>query len=111
MDRIKEISQEQLDALNNTTDMFNNMQNALHACIDSTNIIPEHITEVNEQKDKVMESVDTLSSLATDNAASTEETSSMTTELEHAVTESTALVETLSENVHNLTEALKKFHY
>ena len=111
MDRIKEISQEQLDALNNTTDMFNNMQNALHACIDSTNIITEHITEVNEQKDKVMGSVDTLSSLATDNAASTEETSSMTTELEHAVTESTALVETLSENVHNLTEALKKFHY
>lgn len=111
MDRIKEISQEQLDALNNTTDMFNNMQNALHACIDSTNIITEHITEVNEQKDKVMGSVDTLSSLATDNAASTEETSSMTTELEHAVTESTALVETLSENVHNLTEDLKKFHY
>lgn len=111
MDRIKEISHEQLDALNNTTDMFNNMQNALHACIDSTNVITEHISEVNNQKDKVMGSVDTLSSLATDNAASTEETSSMTTELEHAVTESNALVATLSENVHTLTEALQQFHY
>ena len=40
------------------------------------------IRTANEEREKVTQSIEVLTHLATDNAASTEETSSMTTELE-----------------------------
>lgn len=109
MDRINEISEQQLAALNKTDQMFKNLQNSLNSCIDSTDIITEHISVVNEQKDKVMGSVNTLSELATDNASSTQETSSMAVELQNTVQLSTETVEMLSRDVSELMETLKQF--
>ncbi len=109
MNRINDISRQQLEALDNTEHMFANLQNSLNACIDSTNVISDHISHVNVQKEKILGSVNTLSELATSNAASTEETSSMATELENAVSESSNIVETLSADVEKLARALGQF--
>lgn len=109
MNRINDISKQQLEALDNTEHMFTNLQNSLNACIDSTNVISDHISHVNIQKEKILDSVNTLSELATSNAASTEETSSMATELENAVSESSNIVETLSADVEKLARALGQF--
>lgn len=109
MNRINDISRQQLEALDNTEHMFSNLQNSLNACIDSTNVISDHISHVNVQKEKILGSVNTLSELATSNAASTEETSSMATELENAVSESSNIVETLSADVEKLARALGQF--
>lgn len=56
-----------------------------------------------------MGSVNTLSELATSNAASTEETSSMATELENAVSVSSNIVEDLSADVAKLARAMGQF--
>lgn len=109
MNRINDISKQQLEALDNTEHMFTNLQNSLNACIDSTNVISDHISHVNIQKEKILDNVNTLSELATSNAASTEETSSMATELENAVSESSNIVETLSADVEKLARALGQF--
>ncbi|MDE6875114.1 MAG: methyl-accepting chemotaxis protein [Lachnospiraceae bacterium] len=111
MNRINDVSKQQLEALDDTEHMFMNLQKSLNSCIDSTNVITEHIAHVNEQKDMIMESVNTLSELATSNAASTEETSSMATELETAVSESNHIVEDLSADVEKLARALGQFQF
>lgn len=111
MNRINDVSKQQLEALDNTEHMFMNLQKSLNSCIDSTNVITEHISHVNEQKEMIMNSVNTLSELATSNAASTEETSSMATELETAVSESNHIVEDLSADVEKLARALGQFQF
>ena len=111
MNRINDVSKQQLEALDNTEHMFMNLQKSLNSCIDSTNVITEHIAHVNEQKDMIMDSVNTLSELATSNAASTEETSSMATELETAVSESNHIVADLSADVEKLARALGQFQF
>ena len=99
MNRIHEISNQQLTVLHNTNEMFQSLQRSLKSCIDSTDVITAHISVVNDQKDKILSSVGTLNELATDNAASTEETFSMATELEQAVSESRDIVQKLSTDV------------
>jgi len=111
MNRINEISGQQLKALNNTTQMFKSLQQSLNSCIDSTDVITEHISMVNGQKDKVMGNVNTLSELATDNAASTQETSSMAAELEATVGGSKAIVEKLTSDVKMLMDTLGQFRF
>lgn len=111
MNRINEISKQQLEVLNNTNEMFHSLQQSLNCCMDSTDVITEHIAMVNTQKDMVLGSVGTLSELATDNAASTEETSSMATELQGAVSESKDIVEKLSEDVKMVMDSLEQFHF
>ena len=110
MNRIHEISNQQLTVLHNTNEMFQSLQRSLKSCIDSTDVITAHISVVNDQKDKILSSVGTLNELATDNAASTEETFSMATELEQAVSESRDIVQKLSTDVQTVMDTLDQFH-
>ena len=90
--------------------MFQSLLRSLKSCIDSTDVITAHISVVNDQKDKILSSVGTLNELATDNAASTEETFSMATELEQAVSESRDIVQKLSTDVQTVMDTLDQFH-
>ena len=110
MNRIHEISNQQLTVLHNPNEMFQSLQRSLKSCIDSTDVITAHISVVNDQKDKILSSVGTLNELATDNAASTEETFSMATELEQAVSESRDIVQKLSTDVQTVMDTLDQFH-
>ena len=64
---------------------------------------------INAQRDKVTEDIETLNRLATDNAASTEETSAMSAELDGVVKHSSGIVQTLLNDVQILVDNTKQF--
>lgn len=109
MKRMKEVSEDQVNVLTNTNSMFGDLQQALKNCVQSLNLITNHITEMDAQKNVITENVDSLGRLATDNAASTEETSSMSTELDHLVGRSGELLSELSGDVDELRANISKF--
>lgn len=109
MKRMKEVSEDQINVLTNTNSMFGDLQQALKNCVQSLNLITNHITEMDAQKNVITENVDSLGRLATDNAASTEETSSMSTELDHLVGRSGELLSELSGDVDELRANISKF--
>lgn len=111
MKRMKEVSEDQVNVLTDTSNMFGELQQALKNCVQSLSLITNHITEMDEQKNVITENVDSLGRLATDNAASTEETSSMSTELDHLVGRSGELLTELSGDVDELRANISKFHF
>ena len=110
MKQVTDVSDQQVQVLTQTHDMFDQLEQALNACMNSLQIITSRITTVNEQRDLVMENVNSLGELATDNAASTEETSSMAVELESAVNKSNDVVHKLSANMESLLNSVRRFH-
>ena len=111
MKRMKEVSEDQVNVLTNTNSMFGDLQQALKNCVQSLNLITNHITDMDAQKNVITENVDSLGRLATDNAASTEETSSMSTELDHLVGRSGELLSELSGDVDELRANISKFQF
>lgn len=111
MKRMKEVSEDQVNVLTDTSNMFGELQQALKNCVQSLGLITNHITEMDAQKNVITENVDSLGRLATDNAASTEETSSMSTELDHLVGRSGELLTELSGDVDELRNNISKFHF
>lgn len=109
MNRVSEASDNQVEVLHNTQRMFNDLKKALDSCIESVGVITGKINNVNDQRQKVTEGIDTLNQLATDNASSTQETSAMTTELGEAVDRAAELVTALSDDVTQLTDAVRHF--
>ena len=95
MVQMNDASKQQVEALNHTSEMFLDMQKALEACTNSIRVVTDMIRTANEEREKVTQSIEVLTHLATDNAASTEETSSMTTELEGTVERSSGMIEKL----------------
>ena len=104
-------SETQVNALESTQTMFQELMEALHACMASIESISGKIQNMNAQREMITESITTLNQLATDNASSTEETSAMATELESVVSRSSQLVETLSQNIEALSENMKQFQF
>ena len=103
------VSERQVSVLSETRDMFEQLKQSLNACVDSLQVITRHIGVVNQQRDLVMRNVTSLGELATDNAASTQETSSMATELEGAVSKSSLVVHELSSSMNQLLDQVRKF--
>ncbi len=99
----------QMDALKNTSQMFKQLEENLNACVNSMNSIAETMELVNDQKNRVTESINELNHLATDNAASTEETSSMAEQLEVVVGKSDEVVKLLTKDIDMLSVSMKQF--
>ena len=109
MEKMNQAAGVQVDALESTREMFHGLAQALNSCVSSVHTITEKIASVNEQRERIMENIDTLNHLATDNAASTEETSAMATELEGIVEKSSGIVQSLSDDVEILSDNIKQF--
>lgn len=109
MQQVTEVSERQVSVLSETRDMFEQLKQTLNACVDSLQVITRHIGVVNQQRDLIMRNVTSLGELATDNAASTQETSSMATELEGAVSKSSLVVHELSSSMNQLLDQVRKF--
>ena len=103
MVQMNDASKQQVEALNHTSEMFLDMQKALEACT------TDMIRTANEEREKVTQSIEVLTHLATDNAASTEETSSMTTELEGTVERSSGMIEKLEGDMKVLADSMEHF--
>ena len=109
MVQMNDASKQQVEALNHTSEMFLDMQKALEACTNSIRVVTDMIRTANEEREKVTQSIEVLTHLATDNAASTEETSSMTTELEGTVERSSGMIEKLEDDMKVLADSMEHF--
>lgn len=109
MVQMNEASKKQVEALDHTGEMFRDLQKALESCTNSIRIVTEMINTANEERRKVTESIEVLTHLATDNAASTQETSSMTTELEGTVEKSNGIIKKLEDDMQILSDNMQRF--
>ena len=106
---MNEASKRQVEALRSTSDMFYDLQKALEACTNSIGVVTETINTANEERQKVTDNIEVLTQLATDNAASTQETSSMTTEFENTVQQSSSIIGNLDRDMQVLISNMQRF--
>lgn len=111
MDLMTETAKEQEEALHNTESMFEQLKAILDSFVQSVDSISATMTDVNSQRELITEKITTLTEIATDNAASSEETSSITTELEQTVSRSNSKVQSLSDNAKALVNNMKMFKF
>jgi methyl-accepting chemotaxis protein len=109
MDAMTSTAKQQETALRDTAETFQKLQDTLSLCVKSVNVITESIEDVNSQKDLITEKISTLNDIASDNAASSEETSSVALELEQTVATSSEKVHVLADSARQLVESLKRF--
>ena len=109
MQTMNEAAALQVNTLESTREMFHGLKDGLQACVDAVTTITDRISVINAQRDKVTGDIETLNRLATDNAASTEETSAMSAELDGVVKHSSDIVQTLLNDVQILVDNTKQF--
>jgi methyl-accepting chemotaxis protein len=109
MDAMTATAKQQETALRDTAETFQRLQDTLSLCVKSVNVITESIEDVNGQKDLITEKISMLNDIASDNAASSEETSSVALELEQTVATSSEKVHVLADSARQLVESLKRF--
>ena len=109
MQKMNEAAQLQVSTLESTREMFHGLKEALNSCVVSIDLITQRIENINTQRQRVTDSIEVLNQLATDNAASTEETSAMATELDGAVKNSSEIVKEVMSHTDMLVENAKHF--
>lgn len=107
--QMNEASKMQVEALRSTSDMFHALQKSLETCTKSVHVVTATIHTANDERQKVTDHIEVLNHLATDNAASTQETSSMTMELENAVQQSGRIIEKLDQDMKILSDSMQRF--
>lgn len=111
MKEISRISTEEKDALKSTQEMFSDLKEALDSCMVSIGQVILKIQNISCQRESVTDSITTLNSLAEDNAASTEETSAMATELKNSVQQASGAVSLLSKQICQLQASMNNFKF
>ncbi len=111
METMTVTAKEQESALKETAETFKKLRETLNACVTSVNAISAVMEDVNSQKDIITTKIAGLNEIATDNAASSEETSSVAMELEHTVSAATQKVHVLADNAKKLVDCMKRFTY
>ena len=109
MNEMSSASSRQTDALANTRDMFKELKTSLDSCISSVQTMNEKMKLIDKQRKAATDGIDTLKQLAADNAASAEETTEMSSELEEIVKHSSELINELSQDMDVLFKAMKQF--
>lgn len=109
MQKMNEAAQLQVSTLESTREMFHGLKEALNSCVVSIDLITQRIENINTQRQRVTDSIEILNQLATDNAASTEETSAMAMELDGAVKNSSEIVKEVMSHTDMLVENAKHF--
>ena len=109
MQKMNEAAELQVSTLESTKEMFQALKEALNSCVVSVDMITQKIENINTQRKRVTDNIEILNQLATDNAASTEETSAMATELDGAVKNSSEIVEEVMSHTDTLVDNAKQF--
>lgn len=109
MATMNEAANVQVAALQSTREIYAELKEALDNCMTSIRETNDKINDINTQRQQVTDNISTLNNLATDNAASTEETSSMTVELSNMVSRSADMVKSLAEHIDILSENMTHF--
>lgn len=109
MDKVNGTVERQVNVLNDTQSIFNELYANLDQCMASIVNIEEMTEEIERQRQGITTVLDTLNSLAQDNAASSEETSAMTEELGQIVARSKEMVDDLKGDVDHLVGGVEQF--
>ena len=79
MDEVKEVIQQQNEYVDKTTEIFGNVDTEINASLEGIELITEKIGSLDETRKRVVDTVQNLTAIAEENAASTQETSASTT--------------------------------
>lgn len=109
MEKVNGTVENQVDVLNDTESIFKDLYTNLDQCMASIVNIESMTQEMETQRQGITTVLDTLNSLAQDNAASSEETSAMTEELGQIVARSKKMVDGLKGDVDNLVGGVEHF--
>lgn len=109
MEKVSGTVEHQVTVLNDTQNIFNDLYENLDQCMASIVNIEEMTEEMEHQRQGITTVLDTLNSLAQDNAASSEETSAMTEELGQIVARSKEMVDDLKGDVEHLVSGVEQF--
>ncbi len=109
MDQVNGTVERQVNVLNDTQRIFNELYKNLDQCMASIVSIEEMTEDIERQRQGITTVLDTLNGLAQDNAASSEETSAMTEELGQIVARSKEMVEDLRGDVNQLVGGVEQF--
>lgn len=109
MEKVNGTVERQVDVLNDTQSIFQDLYTSLDQCMESIVNIESMTEEIERQRKGITTVLDTLNSLAQDNAASSEETSAMTEELGQIVNRSKEMVEGLKGDVDHLVDSVGHF--
>ena len=109
MDRVNGTVDQQVDALKDTQAIFDNLYQNLNRCMESIATIGTMTDEIERQRQSITSVLNTLNSLAQDNAASSEETSAMTTDLAQIVSRSKKTVANLEKDIEELQADVNRF--
>ncbi len=109
MEKVNGTVENQVDVLNDTESIFKDLYTNLDQCMASIVNIEFMTQEIETQRQGITAVLDTLNSLAQDNAASSEETSAMTEELGQIVARSKKMVDGLKDDVDNLVGGVEHF--
>ena len=109
MDKMSATIEEQVKALEETENIFSSLYTNLDNHVSSIATIKNMTQDIDERRQGIMEVLNTLTSLAEDNAASSEETSAMAEELFQAVSRSQETVAGLKQEMEELMLDVRKF--
>ena len=109
MERVNGTVDQQVGALNETQNIFDRLYENLNRCIESISTIEKMTGEIERQRQSITSVLDTLNGLAQDNAASSEETSAMTTDLAQVVNKSRQTVAELKKDIEELQVDVNRF--
>lgn len=109
MEKVNGTVERQVSVLNDTQSIFKDLYTNLDQCMESIVNIETMTEDIERQRQGITTVLDTLNSLAQDNAASSEETSAMTEELGQIVSRSKEMVEDLKGDVDHLVGGVEQF--
>lgn len=109
MEKVNGTMDNQVVVLNDTQHIFEQLYQDLNRCIESIAVIGDMTREIEHQRRSVTGVLDTLNSIAQDNAASSEETSAMTSELAVTVKKSMDMLADLKKDIDELKEDVDRF--
>ena len=110
MQEMTDVVGAQVQSLEETKHIFQNLQGSLDDCLDSAVNIEHMTASIDHERTQVTETLKALNHIAQDNAASAEETSAMTQDLGDVVKGFGGVIDTLASDIRTLVENVGKFH-
>ena len=104
MEDVKEIMQEQNEKVKKTAEVFEQMHEGVNLSIHGMVSIEEQTQKIEDARNKIVDTVQSLSAIAEENAASTQETSASMMEIGSVIND----ISQNAENLKNIAEVLEK---
>lgn len=109
MDQSKEIAENANHYLEETTRVFEDIQVSVEGVLEQIRFLNDNVHHVNQEKDAVLTSIENISAIAQQSAASTQEISASTQEQTASIEEISASIYELKEMVHTLSDSIQIF--